>query len=86
MSQYPCPECQADSHVIDTRPSYKRLRRRRVCLNKHKFSTYEVPFDIPKKINELVIWATENEMDADLLNYVKSQLDEIILGIKSEED
>ena len=38
-----CPECGCDkSHVTDTRPYQKGIRRRRECENcGHRWSTYE---------------------------------------------
>ncbi len=36
--------CDGLTHVIDTRPTRKGVRRRRECLTcKHRFSTYEIP-------------------------------------------
>lgn len=87
MSQYLCPTCSADSNVIDTRPSYNRLRRRRVCKQKHKFSTIEVPMDAPEQIVDLVQWAVQEQasLGEDLLPYIRSQVREILLGLSQEE-
>jgi hypothetical protein len=89
MSQYLCPECGEDSRVMETRPSYTRLRRRRVCNGKgHKFSTVEVPLDGPDKIAELVNFALQNshpddpaDMRQDMISYVRSEAREILLGL-----
>lgn len=87
MSQYLCPDCGEDTKVTDTRPSYSRLRRRRVCSDKsHKFSTVEVPLDAPEKIVELIQFAVESVRDAtgdmslDMIAYARAQAREILLG------
>lgn len=87
MSQYLCPECSTDSMVIETRPSYNRLRRRRKCRNGHRFSTVEVPLEAPEQIVELMTFAIENQhdMDDDMIAYVKERAREIILGLTEEE-
>lgn len=39
-----CPRCGAASSVLDTRPSdFRTTRRRRECMNLHKFTTIEIP-------------------------------------------
>lgn len=37
-----CQVCQSSSRVIETRETLSSLRRRRECLQGHKFSTLEV--------------------------------------------
>lgn len=38
-----CPICGIKtSGVIDSRPTYKHIRRRRVCSNGHRFTTHEI--------------------------------------------
>jgi transcriptional regulator NrdR family protein len=87
MSQYLCPECQVDSNVIDTRPSYNRLRRRRVCKNGHKFSTIEVPMNAPELIVDLMTWASQNDMsDPDMVAYLRDQVRETMLGLTEQEE
>lgn len=98
MSQYLCPECKTDSRVLDTRPAYTRLRRRRLCNNPndpHKFSTVEVPVDAPQRIIELMTFALQNapdpseddfeEKQEDMIAYVHSSTREILLGLLQEE-
>lgn len=45
-----CPECGKDSYVVDSRRgtgripvSSHKIRRRRECLNGHRFNTVEAP-------------------------------------------
>lgn len=85
MSQYLCPQCKIDSNVVDTRPSYNRLRRRRICKNGHKFSTVEVPLDAPEQIVQLVSWVAENDIE-DLQDYLRIQVREILLGLQEQEE
>lgn len=43
-----CPNCKAESQVIDTREADNSIRRRRACLHcNHRFTTYE-RVEIPK--------------------------------------
>lgn len=93
MSQYLCPDCGEDSQVIETRPSYNRLRRRRKCNGKkaHRFSTIEVPLNGPARIEGLIRFALENtypddseDMRQDMLEYVKSEAHEILLGLSEQ--
>lgn len=87
MSQYPCPDCGSDSKVVDTRPSYKRLRRRRACLKSgHKFTTHEVPSDATEKIDEIIDFIVSNAegQEDDMIEYGQAQLREILLGIEEE--
>lgn len=37
-----CPTCQSSSRVVETRETSNGLRRRRECIQGHKFSTLEV--------------------------------------------
>lgn len=54
-----CPECgYEDSKVIDSRPAYNKIRRRRECLScKCRFTTYEmvetIPLMVVKKDNTI---------------------------------
>jgi hypothetical protein len=95
MSRYLCPECQSDSNVVETRPSYNRLRRRRLCqAHKHRFSTVEVPIDAPEKIVTLIAFGLSNilqedgtvdiQMFEDMQAYMRSQSREILLGLSEE--
>jgi hypothetical protein len=95
MSQYLCPECGSDSKVLETRPSYNRLRRRRTCdKNQHKFSTIEVPIDAPEKIVNLMMFGLSNvlqedgtvdpEMFNDMMIYMRTKAREILLGLREE--
>lgn len=97
MSQYLCPECGSDSKVAETRPSYNRLRRRRLCdQHKHRFSTVEVPIDAPEKIVTMIAFGLSNilqedgtvdlEMFDDMQSYMRSQTREILLGLQEEAD
>ncbi len=87
MSQYLCPECSVDSNVIDARPYYNRMRRRRKCKKHHKFSTIEVPADTPEQIVNLVQWLIEEQASLEdaLIPYLRSQVREIMLGLTEEE-
>lgn len=87
MSQYLCPECGSDSQVLETRPSYSRLRRRRLCQqNSHKFSTIEVPLTAPQQIDDLFRFAIDNHHDQgeDMIAYVQAQLREILHGLQED--
>lgn len=37
-----CPQCGKASDVIDSRITATGVRRRRLCLNEHRFTTREV--------------------------------------------
>lgn len=42
----PCPHCAGDSRVVDSRPRYRAIKRRRVCFDcKRRFTTYEIATD-----------------------------------------
>ncbi len=81
MSLYHC-SCGEKTDVIDTRCSYKRLRRRRKCKQNHRFSTVEVPLEATKQLKELILWASRQEeaFDSDMVLYVETQIEEIMLG------
>jgi transcriptional regulator NrdR family protein len=88
MSQYLCPQCGSDSKVIDTRPSYKVLRRRRHCIiNGHKFSTHEVSADSPERLDAMIefIVSHANGQESDMIDYGKSQLREVLFGLNEED-
>lgn len=42
-SPFPCPECGADSRILETRQlkTHLEVRRRRECLKGHRFTTCE---------------------------------------------
>jgi len=42
-SPFPCPECGADSRILETRQlkTHLEARRRRECLKGHRFTTCE---------------------------------------------
>jgi hypothetical protein len=84
MSRYLCPDCGTDTRVLETRPSYNRLRRRRTCLSSdHKFSTVEVPLTAPEEILDLVTFALTNAegMAEDMIEYVRHTTQHILLGL-----
>ena len=40
-----CPRCKSDSEVVDSRPTSDGfIRRRRLCVNGHRFKTWESTF------------------------------------------
>lgn len=89
MGKYYCPVCQTGTDVVETRPSYKRVRRRRSCPNpecKHRFATVEVPHDTPKKLKDLANWFGKQGLDHDLVLYARAEIDSIVLGKTEEED
>ncbi len=82
MSQYRC-SCGAKTEVIDTRPSYTRLRRRRKCSENHRFSTVEIPLDTVLRLKELILfWANALEED-DMVEHMNRNIDIIMLGMPS---
>ena len=40
-----CPQCGKGSDVVDSRIVPDGVRRRRICLNEHRFTTYEVSME-----------------------------------------
>ena len=88
MSQYICHQCENPTIVIDTRPHFEKLRRRRRCPHKHESKTIEIAFNVPDKIDELIDWALINTagVDPDLVDYLKQQARNTILGIKEEDE
>lgn len=81
MSLYHCV-CGEKTDVIDTRSSYKRLRRRRKCKAGHRFSTIEVPLESTTDVKKMVtFWATEiGEIDTDMIVSISESIDQIMLG------
>lgn len=86
MGKYYCGQCAEGTDVVETRISYKRVRRRRRCPNGHGFSTVEVPHDAPKQLKKLAEWFGKQGLDPDLVSYAKAQIDEIVLGKIEDED
>lgn len=86
MSQYSCPECSGSTHVIETRLSKTRIRRRRQCVNGHRCTTLEVPHDTPKKLQELVKWLASQGLPPDIADYAKEEVTSIITGSLSDYD
>jgi hypothetical protein len=86
MSHYSCPECSSSTHVIETRLSKTRIRRRRQCVTGHRFTTLEVPHDTSKKLKELVKWLASQGLAPDIADYARSEIDSIITGSPSEAD
>jgi hypothetical protein len=81
MSQYQCAQCGSTTNVIDTRPTHRRLRRRRKCPHGHRFSTIEVPIEVAGDLRGLIaFWAKETEQDADFILLLNGRIDEIVLG------
>jgi transcriptional regulator NrdR family protein len=81
VSQALCPECKQPSFIIETRAAHDSLRRRRKCVNNHRFSTLEVAADTPAKIIELVQWAVRNNVTENFEQYVN----EILFNIPCQE-
>lgn len=89
MSLYHCAECGGQTSVIDTRPSYRRLRRRRKCPNGHRFSTVEIPMDARQQLKDLILWAarqTDAQGDDDLVAYIDGKTDHILFGTLEPDD
>lgn len=81
MSLYHCAECGSPTSVIDTRPSFARLRRRRKCPHNHRVSTIEIPLTATEEIKGLMaFWAQETGQDQDFVSNLNSRVDEIMLG------
>lgn len=60
-----CPMCDQPLRVIDSRPSTfmgaRAIRRRRVCICGHRFTTFEIPADIMRKrVEELATFADQS--------------------------
>jgi transcriptional regulator NrdR family protein len=51
---FACPTCGAATKVIDSRPTKKMIRRRRVCLGRgeHRFTCYEMTGDFFNQLSE----------------------------------
>jgi hypothetical protein len=50
-----CPECNADSEVVDSRPGGNGQRRRRACPSGHRWTTYEISGDELSSISRELI-------------------------------
>lgn len=85
MGRFACPECSGPTSVIETRLSNIRLKRRRVCLNGHRFTTLEIPVDCQRKLKELVSWFEKQGLHSEFVDYAKTQIDNILLGIDEDE-
>lgn len=81
MSLYMC-ECGEKTYVIDTRSSYKRLRRRRKCKScGHRFSTVEVPLEATEQLKNVVEhWTNEIEDGDEIAGYLIAEIHRIMLG------
>jgi hypothetical protein len=86
MSHYSCPECSGSTSVIETRLSNSRIRRRRQCVNRHRFTTLEVPHNTRKRLHELMKWLGTQGLASDIVDYAKSEITSIITGSPSEAD
>lgn len=51
-----CPQCNGESHVIDSRDDVKGAKRRRRCCDDcgHRYTTYEIHADEFKRIRPSV--------------------------------
>lgn len=85
MSHYGCPICSEPTSVIETRLSKSRLRRRRRCVNNHRFTTLELPHDTGKRAVGLVKWLTKN-LDPEIAGYAQEEIRAIMAGIPQEPD
>jgi hypothetical protein len=63
--------------------SSERIRRRRACSNEHRFNTLEVPSTAGKDLKELMDWLGKH-INPDHVDYAKSEIDRILLGIEPE--
>lgn len=71
-----CPKCEKPLRVVDSRPSTfmgaRAIRRRRVCVCGHRFTTFEIPADIMRqRVEEL---ATTADASAASLNEALQKL------------
>lgn len=85
MGKYFC-QCGEGTDVVETRISYKRIRRRRKCPNGHTLTTVEVPHETPKRLKELAKWFGKQGLDPDVVSYANAQIDEIVLGKVTDDD
>lgn len=77
---FPCPQCgEVRNSIVDSRYSQKMnyKRRRWVCLNGHRFSTYEITDRRCKDANRTLLRAIK-EVDAltDCLTELEKQLED----------
>jgi transcriptional regulator NrdR family protein len=86
MSHYSCPICSGPSSVIETRVSQTRLRRRRACAQKHRFTTIEVPHQAPKELKKLMNWLAKGGLNPELVDYAKEQINAILFGTAEEDE
>jgi hypothetical protein len=84
VGRYLCPTCSGPTRVIETRLADDRLKRRRACEENHRFNTIEVPIDARGSLKELMDWLGKH-IDSDLVEYGKSEVDRILLGIEEPE-
>lgn len=64
FDSFRCPECDiSNNHVVDSRQAGQRRRRRRVCVNGHRFTTYELSAealaDIERKLAGFREWQAQ---------------------------
>lgn len=87
MSQYQCLECDQNTSVIDTRPSNGRLRRRRKCPHGHRFSTMEVATTAKEQIQDLILWAAnQQQADEDVTAYIEAKVNHILFGLPDPDE
>lgn len=88
MSQYRCHECDQPTMVVDTRPYFEKLRRRRRCSHKHESKTIEISAEVPNQLDDLIDWVLTDTagIDPDLVSYLKTKARNTLLGIKEEDE
>lgn len=85
MNSYLCLDCGEPTTVIETRISSSRLRRRRKCVEGHRFTTLEIPHTTSQKLIELIQWISRHRSDPDVLIYADRQVRLIMTGTDSPE-
>jgi hypothetical protein len=58
-----CPECgTCYTRIVDSRAKTEFVRRRRECRNKHRFTTYEKPYQPPTPRQPPYHWLAHNRI------------------------
>ena len=59
---FPCRECGTKTFITDSRSTVNGIRRRRMCGNRHKITTYETTHKIGPELRRVLLKMSKDIM------------------------
>lgn len=86
QNTHDCPQCGQRGLAYESRVHLGTFRRLRSCPAGHRFSTIEVQADAPARIFDAILWACQDKLDPEMLEWLKYSVTKHMIGMSDPAD